>query len=258
MKKVFFNSSTADYDARVSGGLRFVPTGENVVALERDYVEMCAAGMILGEPPIFNDIIARLGMLADTINHQPRGGSAACCMQGRSSQSTMVRAPVVTGGSVDDGDVRLREFASMDALGASATGAGEVLRGAVTWTTGGVDVGQAVEDQRRLVGDDGTSPRPDDGKCEIVVLRARQDGHLVHPSGHVLEETAAGEQAQLRRIDACLSSLERRDVAVVIRSCLHESVGLAVAGGYRRMCVVPPILCTLLRQVPGGSSCKDP
>jgi len=122
----------------------------------------------------------------------------------------------------------------------------------------GVDVGQAVEDQRRLVGDDGTSPRPGDGKCEIVVLRARQDGHPVHPSGHVLEETAAGEQAQLRRIDACLSSLERRDVAVVIGSCLHESVGLAVAGGYRRMCVVPPILCTLLRQVPGGSSCKDP
>lgn len=68
VKKVFFNSSTADYDACLSGRLLLVPTGESMAALERDYVEMCDAGMILGEPPTFTDIIDRLQALADMIN----------------------------------------------------------------------------------------------------------------------------------------------------------------------------------------------
>ena len=68
VKRVFFNSSTADYDACLSGGLRLAPTGESLAALERDYLEMCDAGMILGEPPNFKDIIARLRTLAGAIN----------------------------------------------------------------------------------------------------------------------------------------------------------------------------------------------
>lgn len=68
VKKVFFNSSTADYDACLKRGLRLVPTGDSLAALERDYSEMCDAGMILGEPPDFKDIIARLGSLAHAIN----------------------------------------------------------------------------------------------------------------------------------------------------------------------------------------------
>lgn len=68
VKKVFFNSSTADYDACLSGGLRLVPTGDSLAALERDYSQMCDAGMILDEPPDFEDIIARLGTLAGAIN----------------------------------------------------------------------------------------------------------------------------------------------------------------------------------------------
>lgn len=68
VKKVFFNSSTADYDACLNGGLRLIPTGDSLAALERDYSDMCDAGMILGDPLNFRDIIVRLGSLADTVN----------------------------------------------------------------------------------------------------------------------------------------------------------------------------------------------
>lgn len=70
VKKVFFSSSTADYDACLSGGLRLVPTGDSLAALERDYSDMCDAGMILGDPLTFQDIISRLTALDQTINSQ--------------------------------------------------------------------------------------------------------------------------------------------------------------------------------------------
>lgn len=68
VKKVFFNSATADYDACLTGGLRLVPTGDSLTALERDYSQMCDAGMILGEPPSYMEIITRLADLAHTVN----------------------------------------------------------------------------------------------------------------------------------------------------------------------------------------------
>jgi hypothetical protein len=70
VKKVFFNSSTADYDACLSGGLRLVPTGESMAALERDYSDMCDAGMILGDPPTFQAIMTRLTKLGQMMNSQ--------------------------------------------------------------------------------------------------------------------------------------------------------------------------------------------
>lgn len=68
VKKVFFNSSTANYDACLAGGLQLIPTGESLTELKRDYSAMQAANMILGEVPDFEDIIDRLGVLADSIN----------------------------------------------------------------------------------------------------------------------------------------------------------------------------------------------
>lgn len=68
VKKVFFNSSTADYDACLTGVLRLVPAGDSLTELERDYSAMQAANMILGDVPEFKEIIERLGQLAETIN----------------------------------------------------------------------------------------------------------------------------------------------------------------------------------------------
>ncbi len=68
VKKVFFNSSTANYDACLAGGLALIPTGDSLTELKRDYFEMRAANMILGEAPDFDDIIDRLGRLANSIN----------------------------------------------------------------------------------------------------------------------------------------------------------------------------------------------
>jgi hypothetical protein len=71
VKKVFFNSATANYDACLEGGLELIPTGDNLIELEGDYAQMRAANMILGDVPDFADVVNRLGRLADSIN-QPR------------------------------------------------------------------------------------------------------------------------------------------------------------------------------------------
>ena len=70
VKKMFFNSSIADYDACLNGGLRLIPTGDSLAALERDYLDMCDAGMILGKPLNFRDIISRLTALGQKMNSQ--------------------------------------------------------------------------------------------------------------------------------------------------------------------------------------------
>jgi Nucleotidyl transferase AbiEii toxin, Type IV TA system len=68
VKKVFFNSSAANYDACLSGRLLLIPTGDSLTELKRDYSAMQAANMLLGAVPDFEDIINRLGQLADSIN----------------------------------------------------------------------------------------------------------------------------------------------------------------------------------------------
>jgi hypothetical protein len=45
-----------------------IPTGDSLIELGRDYAQMRAANMILGDVPDFADIIDRLGRLADSIN----------------------------------------------------------------------------------------------------------------------------------------------------------------------------------------------
>lgn len=67
-KKAFYNSGYANYDACLVGQLRLVPQEAMLVALREDYRHMIDAGMFIGEPPAFDDIIGRLGDLENTIN----------------------------------------------------------------------------------------------------------------------------------------------------------------------------------------------
>ena len=65
-KSVFFRSGWANYDTARPGTLRLVPDGPRVKELIVDYREMAA--MIFEEPPTFEDILARVQKLQDTIN----------------------------------------------------------------------------------------------------------------------------------------------------------------------------------------------
>lgn len=67
-KKVFYNSSYANYDACLAGQLRLVPAETGLDQLREDFQLMTSAGMFIGEPPIFDVMIARLRALEITIN----------------------------------------------------------------------------------------------------------------------------------------------------------------------------------------------
>lgn len=57
-KQVFFNASYANYEACLANKLRLIP-GDNAIAeLRTDYEKMLGAGMMYGESPSFDDIIA--------------------------------------------------------------------------------------------------------------------------------------------------------------------------------------------------------
>jgi hypothetical protein len=68
VKKVFYNSGSANYDACVAGRLRLVPAEDGLKVLRRDYDSMVQAGMIEGEAPSFDGIVSRLRDLEDQIN----------------------------------------------------------------------------------------------------------------------------------------------------------------------------------------------
>ena len=59
-KSVFFRASYAKYDACLSGGLHLIPGTTLLQALGADYEKMIADGMFEGEPPSFEQIVARL------------------------------------------------------------------------------------------------------------------------------------------------------------------------------------------------------
>lgn len=67
-KKVFYNTSYADYDACLTGHLRLIPEGAALVALRDDFQRMIGAGMFIGEPPAFDAIVDRLRTLEAAIN----------------------------------------------------------------------------------------------------------------------------------------------------------------------------------------------
>lgn len=67
-KKVFYNASYANYDDCLGGKLRLLPDGAALIALQSDFERMIDAGMFVGEPPTFADIIERLRLLEGEIN----------------------------------------------------------------------------------------------------------------------------------------------------------------------------------------------
>ena len=67
-KSVFFRASYANYDACLSGGLRFIPRTPLLQSLAADYEKMIADGMFEGDPPFFDSIVARLENLEKQIN----------------------------------------------------------------------------------------------------------------------------------------------------------------------------------------------
>jgi hypothetical protein len=66
-KNVFFRSAWASYDTAKPGSLKIVPPDARIEDLRADHRDM-APMMFDGEPPTFDEIIARLRALQDAIN----------------------------------------------------------------------------------------------------------------------------------------------------------------------------------------------
>lgn len=56
-KKIFVNSSYANYDACLNGNLRLVPDADDMLGLKVDYRKMTSAGMLNAEVPDFDSMI---------------------------------------------------------------------------------------------------------------------------------------------------------------------------------------------------------
>lgn len=67
-KKVFYHTSYANYDACLVGQLRLLPDDVVLVSLAQDFQRMIDAGMFIGAPPAFVQIIGRLRLLEAEIN----------------------------------------------------------------------------------------------------------------------------------------------------------------------------------------------
>lgn len=67
-KKVFYNASYANYDACLGGQLKLIPNDAALIALREDFQRMIGAGMFIGVPPVFDDIVDRLRALESMIN----------------------------------------------------------------------------------------------------------------------------------------------------------------------------------------------
>ncbi len=69
-KKVFYNTSYANYDACLLGQLRLLPNETALPALRQDFQLMITAGMFIGSPPSFDTIIDCLFDLERVINKE--------------------------------------------------------------------------------------------------------------------------------------------------------------------------------------------
>ncbi len=72
-KKVFYNTSYANYDACLAGKFRLLPDDAVLAALGDDFQRMIDAGMFIGDPPGFDAIVQRLRALEVAINQSVRG-----------------------------------------------------------------------------------------------------------------------------------------------------------------------------------------
>ena len=61
-----------DFETCLTGGLRLVPNAAALPALAADHRGMIDAGMFIGDPPQFGEIVERLSALEATINQQHR------------------------------------------------------------------------------------------------------------------------------------------------------------------------------------------
>ncbi|MFK5949482.1 MAG: nucleotidyl transferase AbiEii/AbiGii toxin family protein [Methylococcales bacterium] len=68
-KKVFFNAAYANYDACLEGKLCLVPAADLTSELKKDYEKMLSAGMLYGEPPLFDEIISHMQEIEKSVNH---------------------------------------------------------------------------------------------------------------------------------------------------------------------------------------------
>ncbi|MHB1090601.1 MAG: nucleotidyl transferase AbiEii/AbiGii toxin family protein [Ilumatobacteraceae bacterium] len=68
-KKVFYNTSYANYDTCLSGHLRLLPDDAGLSLLRSDFEQMIRAGMFIGEPFAFKNITERLRTLEADINN---------------------------------------------------------------------------------------------------------------------------------------------------------------------------------------------
>ena len=67
-KQVFFNAAYANYEACLANELRLVPDDGPITELRTDYEKMLGAGMMYGDPPSFDDIIAGLREIERAVN----------------------------------------------------------------------------------------------------------------------------------------------------------------------------------------------
>ncbi len=67
-KKIFFRAGNANYDACVAGELMLIPGKSGLDLLREDYRKMSDAGMMSGDTPSFNEIIASVEAIQNAIN----------------------------------------------------------------------------------------------------------------------------------------------------------------------------------------------
>lgn len=68
-KKVFFDSSKANYEACLQNSLQLIPKGDLLAGLHIDYEAMLNAGMMYHEPPKFSVIIDEIKHIEDQVNN---------------------------------------------------------------------------------------------------------------------------------------------------------------------------------------------
>ena len=64
--RMFFNSPDLRLDRATPGSFSLAPTGQMIVDLRRDYARM--VGMIIGQPPAFDQVIASISALENELN----------------------------------------------------------------------------------------------------------------------------------------------------------------------------------------------
>lgn len=67
-KEIFFYAAYASYGECLTGSMRLLPNTRFLAALRSDFEKMLDAGILYGDPPSFDELIAELEALENTIN----------------------------------------------------------------------------------------------------------------------------------------------------------------------------------------------